>query len=71
MASDYSALSTPPIFADFGASQLDIDNLFVSIETNSSYSDGDVYINVLDVDIGIDKVKIDYDGVSDMSILIS
>ena len=68
---EYAVLSDPPIFADFGASVIEIDNLYIEILSNTSFENQNLTVNVIDMNIGLNQMNVDFDGVSDMSLVIT
>lgn len=69
--SDYAGLSDPHLLADFGAYELNIDNLFLEVETTTAFDGQNLSVSVIDMNIGIDNLLIWFDGVSDMSLIIN
>lgn len=71
LESEYAGLSDPHLFADFGAYELKIDNLFIELETTTAFDGENLTVSVIDMNLGIDDILLFYDGVSDMSLIIN
>ena len=69
---DYAYISDPPIFADIGTSYIVFDDLNTLINGTTFFDDNNtINVNLTKFDMSLHKFKIDYDGLSDFSIIVT
>ena len=70
---DYSYLTDPPLLADIGSFQLELGktNFSANFSTDMDTSSGVMQIDLYNLIVNMDDFKLDIDGVSDISLVIT
>ena len=64
----YSYISDPPLFADYGEFELDIQNLNYVAEIKTEFEpDGYLNMTILEFQFDVDPILVDMDGMSETS----
>ena len=63
---DYEFITDPPILADIGTFELDIQNVDLKAEMFFLF-DGILNVQITSLDVFLDPIFIDFDGMSDFS----
>lgn len=68
----YSYVSDPPLFADYGEFELDMQNLNFVSEVKTSYEqEGYLNVTIMEFQFDVDPILVDLDGMSETSDLIT
>ena len=71
MTLDYEYITDPPILADVGTFELDIQNADLKSEVYFLFEDGILNADITFFDVFLDPIFVDFDGMSDISEFLS
>ena len=64
---EYMYISDPPLFADMGIFEFDLQNLTIKMDGSNKFVDDILEVNINDFEFDVLNTTIKFDGVSDMS----
>jgi hypothetical protein len=67
MNMDYEFITEPPLLADIGTFEIDIQNMDIKVQVFFEFINGLLSLEISDLDFFVDPIFIDVDGMSDFS----
>jgi hypothetical protein len=71
LSCDYAYITDPPIFADIGSSYILLNDGSALLNWKTTFINESISLDVTEMKTSIEEFKIDFDGLSDMSIIFS
>ncbi|CDW80059.1 lipid-binding serum glycoprotein family protein [Stylonychia lemnae] len=71
MTAEYSYITDPPIFADFGLADILINNMSALIRGTTFYENQTIHVDIEEMKGNLESFDINFDGLSDFSIVLT
>lgn len=63
----YRYITDPPLLADIGEFDLDVENVTFKVDFDSAFNDGIMDVLINDIEVDIEPWNVSFDGISDFS----